>query len=188
VRKLIFLVLLTLGAVGSVLATTVKYVEGYYTVPDYMTEVPADDVRGYDPNPQGRSFVGRDSNGQVFIIIASYQDTSQIVDEKTWVAVASAPEQRLIQEIQASFAGSPGANKAMVESVKTNLRAHKIISVATINDSGVISKMVTAILALNNRQSLHLEIYIDGSRIEGLLPEINKIVDSLSANPDFQLR
>ena len=77
-KKFILLVLLTLGAVSSVLATTVKYVEGYYTVPDYMTEVPADDVRGYDPNPQARSFVGRDANGQVFIVIASYRDTSQI--------------------------------------------------------------------------------------------------------------
>jgi hypothetical protein len=36
--------------------------------------------------------------------------------------------------------------------------------------------------------TLHLEIYIDRSRFEELLPEINKIVDSLSANPDFQLR
>ena len=79
---LIFVVLPTLGAVDSMQASTVNYAEGFYTVPYYMTEVPADDVRGYDTNPQGRSFVGRDSNGQVFLLVASYRDTSQIADEK----------------------------------------------------------------------------------------------------------
>ena len=109
-RRLIFLVLLALGAINEMQASAVNYAEGYYTVPDYMTEVPADDVRGYDTNPQGRSFVGRDSNGQVFLLVASYRDTSQIADEKTWVTVASAPEQRLIQDMQASFAdGGPPA-------------------------------------------------------------------------------
>ena len=104
------------------------------------------------------------------------------------VTVASAPEQRLIQDMQASFATGPAANKTTIDSVKTNVRAHKTISVATINDSGTTSKMVTAILVLNNRQSLHLEIYVDRSRFEELLPEMNRIVDSLSANPEFQLR
>jgi hypothetical protein len=169
-------------------ASTVSYPEGYYTVPDYMTEVPADGVRGYSANPQGRSFVARDSNGQLSFLIASYRDTSQIADEKTWTAVASAPEYRLIQEIQASFAGGPAANKATVERVKTDLRAHKMISIATINDSGTISKLVTAVLLLNNRQSLHLEVYVDRSRFEELLPEVNTIVDSLSANPEYQLK
>jgi hypothetical protein len=110
-RKLIFLFLFTLGAADAMRASTVKYGEGYYTVPDYMTEVPADGVHGYDPAPQGRSFVGRDSNGQVFISVSSYRDTSQIADEKAWAGVASAPEQRLIQQMQASFPAMPTAGK-----------------------------------------------------------------------------
>jgi hypothetical protein len=85
------MLLLTVGAVDPMQASTVKYAEGFYTVPDYMTEVPADDVRGYDANPQARSFVERDSNGQVFILVTSYRDTSQIADEKIWITVASAP-------------------------------------------------------------------------------------------------
>jgi hypothetical protein len=133
-RRLIFLVLLALGAINEMQASAVNYAEGYYTVPDYMTEVPADDVRGYAAKPQGRSFVARDSNGQLLLLVASYRDTSRIVDEKTWTALASAPEQRLIQEIQASFAGGPAANKATVEHVKIDLHAHKIISIATIDD------------------------------------------------------
>jgi hypothetical protein len=185
---LIFVVLPTLGAVDSMQASTVNYAEGFFTVPDYMTEVPADDVRGYDTNPQGRSFVERNSNGQVFLLVASYRDTSQIADEKTWGTIASAPEQRLIQEMQASFATGPAANKTIVDSVKTNVRAHKILSIATISDSGNISKMVTAILVLNNRRSLHLEIYVDKSRFEELFPEMNRIAESLFANPEFQLK
>jgi hypothetical protein len=90
--------------------------------------------------------------------------------------------------MQASFATGPAANKTTVDSVKANVRAHKIITIATINESGTISRMVTAILVLNNRKSLHLEIYVDRSRFEELLPEMNRIVDSVSASPEFQLR
>ena len=169
-------------------AETVSYAEGSYTIPDYMIEVPANDVRGYGPNPQGRSFMAWDSNKHLFLSVTSYLDNSQIGDERTWAAVASAPEEQLIQGMQASFAGGPAANKATAESVKTDLGAHKIISIATINDSGTIWKLVTGVLILNNRKSLHLEIYVDKGRFEELLPEMNRIVDSLSANPDFQLR
>jgi hypothetical protein len=40
-------------------ATRVTYAEAFYSVPEYMTEVEADGVRGYDVNPGGRSFVGQ---------------------------------------------------------------------------------------------------------------------------------
>ena len=187
-RKVIFLVLLAFGAVDTLQASTVKYAEGYYTVPNYMTEVPADDVRASDANPQGRSFVARDSNGQVFFLVASYRDISKIADEKTWLAAASVPEQRLIQEVQSSLVAMPDGGKVTVDSAKANLAAHKIISTATIDDFGTISRLVTGILVLNNRKSLHLEVYVDESRFDELLPEVNKIVDSLSANPEFQLK
>jgi hypothetical protein len=98
-----FFLLITLGLSVSVQAKTVNYAEGQYTVPEYMTEMPADQVHGYDANPAGRAFVGRDSNGQVFIQVSSYLDTSRITDEKAWTAVASTPEQQLIQEMQASL-------------------------------------------------------------------------------------
>ena len=39
-----------------------------------MTEVPADGVHGYDADPERRSFVARDSVGQVFILVSSYRD------------------------------------------------------------------------------------------------------------------
>ena len=90
--------------------------------------------------------------------------------------------------MQASFATGPAANKTIVDSVKTNVRAHKVLSIATISDSGNISKMVTAILVLNNRKSLHLEIYVDQRRFDELLPELNRIADSLSSNPEFELK
>ena len=106
--------------------------KGPTQIPNYMTEVLANDVRGYDSNPRGRSFMAWDSNKHLFLSVTSYLDNSQIGDERTWAAVASAPEQQLIQEMQASFAGGPAANKATVESVKPDLRAHKIISIATI--------------------------------------------------------
>jgi hypothetical protein len=63
---------------------SVNYGEAYYSVPEYVTEVPAGRVHGYDANPAARSFVGRDSNGQVFILVSSYRDTSQIKDDKTF--------------------------------------------------------------------------------------------------------
>jgi hypothetical protein len=186
-KKLLFLVLLSLGLSGSVQATRVNYAEGYYSVPEYMTEVPADGVRGYDANPAGRSFVGRDSNGQVFILVSSYRDTSQIKDEKAWAALVSAPEQQLIQEMQASFTAMSPGTTVTVDSVKADLRAHKIVSIATINDSRTISKLVTAILTLKNQKSLHLEIYVHRDRFEELFPEMIRIVDSLSVNSEFQL-
>ena len=188
-NKRALLTLATVIAIASAaFAETVSYAEGSYTIPNYMTEVPANDVRGYDSNPRGRSFMAWDSNKHLFLSVTSYLDNSQIGDERTWAAVASAPEQQLIQEMQASFAGGPAANKPTVESVKPDLRAHKIISIATINDSGTILKLITGVLILNKRKSLHLEIYVDKDRFEELLPEVNRIVDSLSANPEFQLR
>jgi hypothetical protein len=181
-KQSLFILLLTLGLNGSVRATTVNYAEGSYTVPEYMTEVPADGVRGYDANPAARSFVGRDLNGKVFISVSSYRDTSQIKDEKAWAAVASAPEQRLIQEMQASFTGVPPSTRVMVDSVKADLRAHKIVSIVTISDSGTISKLITAILTLKNQKSIHLEIYVDRDRFEELFPEMMRIADSLSTH------
>jgi hypothetical protein len=186
-EKTLLFLLLTLGLSGSVRATSVNYAEAYYSVPEYMTEVPADGVHGYDANPAARSFLGRDPNGQVFILVSSYRDTSQIKDEKAWAAVASAPEQQLIQEIHAHFAPVPSGTTVTIESAKADLRAHKIVSVVTISDSGTVSKLVTAILAVKNQKSLHLEIYVDRNRFEELFVEMMRIVDSLAANPDFQL-
>jgi len=50
-----------------------------------------------------------------------------------------------------------------------------------------VFKLVTAILALKNQKSLHLEIYVDRNRFEEFFFEMTRIVDSLAANPDFQL-
>jgi hypothetical protein len=186
-KQSLFVLLLTLVVNGSVRATTVRYAEGYYSVPEYMTEVEADGVRGYDANPGARSFVARDSNGKVFISVSSYRDTSQIKDEKAWAAVASAPEQQLMQEVQSSFTGMAPGTTVMVDSVKADLRTHKIVSIVSISDSRTISKVVTAILILKNQKSIHLEIYMDRDRFEELFPKMMRIVDSLSATPEFRL-
>jgi hypothetical protein len=190
-RKLFMCALLGLlasGAANRAHASIVEYPEASYTIPDYMTEVPADDVHGYGPNPQGRSFLSRDADGHIALSVTSYRDTSQIADEKAWAAVASAPEEQLIQAIQASFAGGPAANKASVEHVVADRAAHKLISVATVQDSGTVWKLVTAVLALKDHQSLHLEVYVDQRRFKDLTPEIKRIIESLSATPEFQLR
>jgi hypothetical protein len=186
-KQLLFLLLVTLGLIGSVKATRVTYAEAYYSVPEYMTEVEADGVHGYDVNPGGRSFVGRDSNGQVFISVSSYRDMSQIKDENSWIAFASTSEPRLIQELQASFIALPADTTVTVDSVKTDLRTHKLVGLATARISGTVSKLVTGILTLKNQKSLHLEIYVNSDRFEELRPAMIAIVDSLSVNPEYQL-
>jgi hypothetical protein len=186
-KQLLFFLLLTLALGGSVQATRVTYAEAFYSVPEYMTEVEADGVRGYDVNPGGRSFVGRDANGQVFISVSSYRDMCQIRDENGWIAFASTFEQRLIQELQASFIALPADTTVAVESVKVDLRTHKLIGLATVRISGTVSKLVTGILTLRNQKSLHLEIYVNGDRFEELLPEMIGIVDSLCVNPEYQM-
>jgi hypothetical protein len=50
----------------------------YNTVVDFMTEALADGVHGYDADPQGRSFVARDSVEQAFILVSSYRDNARI--------------------------------------------------------------------------------------------------------------
>jgi len=42
-----------------------------------MTEALADGGHGYDADPERRSFVARDSVGQVFILASSYGDKRQ---------------------------------------------------------------------------------------------------------------
>ena len=81
----------------------------------------------------------------------------------------------------------PSGTTVTIESAKADLRAHKIVSVVTISDSGTTSKLVTAILALKNQKSLHLDIYVARNRFEEFFFEMTRIVDSLAANPDFQL-
>jgi hypothetical protein len=186
-RNFVFPFLFALGFPGLMRASTVSYAEGSYIVPDYTTEVPADAVQGYDPNPEGRSFIARDAAGQVYLMVSSYRDTSQVTSEQAWALFAASPEQRLIQEMQASFTRMPAGEVVTVNSAKAEVKTHKLVSVATITDAGGVSKLVTAILVLRNQKSLHLEIYVHADEFEQLLPEMLKIVDSLMVSPGFSL-
>ena len=102
--KQIITILLTLGLGIVVQARTVNYAEGYYVVPDDMTEEPGDRVKGYDPNPEGRVFVRRDSIQNVYMMVSSYRDNSRIDNLKAWELYAHQSEDQLIKDMQAATA------------------------------------------------------------------------------------
>jgi len=186
--KQIITFLLTLGLGIVVQARTVNYAEGYYVVPDDMTEEPGDGVKGYDPNPEGRVFVRRDSIQNVYMMVSSYRDNSRIDNLKVWELYAHQSEDQLIRDMQASYSGLPAGTVATVESVTTDVTGQRMVSSATISDSKSSSAVVTAIILLNNHKSLHIEIWVNKARFDELLPEMTKIATSFNANSDFIIR
>jgi hypothetical protein len=185
--KQIITFLLTLGLGIVVQARTVNYAEGYYVVPDDMTEESGEGVKGYDPNPEGRVFVRRDSIRNVYMMVSSYRDNSRIDNLKAWELYAHQSEDQLIRDMQASYSGLPAGTVATVESV-TIVTGQRIVSSATIIDSKSSSEVVTAIILLNNHKSLHIEIWVNKTRFDELLPEMTKIANSFKANSDFMIR
>src|SRR3981081_2470518 len=105
IGKQAIILFLALGLSVDAYAVTVNYAEGYFRIPDEMTELSAAEVKKtYSEYNQARAFDKRDSNHRLLITVLSFvlpPDPANCGSLQELKAAANLPEEQRLNRVRA---------------------------------------------------------------------------------------